>query len=430
MSLSNCHYVEQSCIISWNGFLAHIISIFEVLVFKMNNLYIRIRYEKFMAYMIALFPITTLLQGINIFMNINKVVMFALIIFLVVGLFSKPIEHREFAIFGFGISLGLIAIIITGKPMFFNPLIYFPFWILFFVVMARDYRDFISLVMQEQGLLKKILLAWEAIVVVSIFFSRSYSYDWGDKYFTSFAGSPHRFASSCLVMLAFAAILYVKTIEKKYLFHFLAINIGMFFCGARTYLVVGFIYLLAFFYVILKNKKIFYYSLLPIIGIALVVILLTPIGTKFLIGFQGSGYYGYWATLTSGRSVLWVEDLAGYWDLNFFKKLVGNGTDFVYELNMEGTFRRAIYAHNEFINLLCSHGILGLFAYFWAFYNFVNRAKQGSKIALIPMLGFYTIIYFNAFFNMVYTYPNAVVAIPFIYYSLSYHKQSTDENKE
>ena len=157
------------------------------------------------------------------------------------------------------------------------------------------------------------------------------------------------------------------------------------------------------------------------------VILLTPIGTKFTIGFEGEGYYGFWATLTSGRSILWSEDLAAYWDLDIIRKLVGNGANFVYQVSMNGVFQRPLYAHNDYINLLCSNGLLGMIVYFWALYNFVNRAKEGQKKAFIPLMGFYTIIYFNAFFNMLYTYPNAVVAVPFIYYSLCGAQQKLSE---
>ena len=380
-----------------------------------------------MAFLIASFPVATVLQGISVFDSINRVIMFGLILFLIIGLFSNPIGYREFAVLVSGTAMAVIAIILTGKPMYFNPMIYYPFWILFFVVMARDYKEFIALLTEEEALLRKALIVWEVVVFVSIFFSRSYSYEWNDKYFTSFAGSAHRFASSCLAMMAFVAVLYINTLNKRYIIHFLAINMGMFFCGARTYLVIGFVYVICLFYVSLKKKRIFYYSILPIIGIGILVILLTPIGTKFTIGFEGEGYYGFWATLTSGRSILWSEDLAAYWDLDIIRKLVGNGANFVYQVSMNGVFQRPLYAHNDYINLLCSNGLLGMIVYFWALYNFVNRAKEGQKKAFIPLMGFYTIIYFNAFFNMLYTYPNAVVAVPFIYYSLCGAQQKLSE---
>jgi hypothetical protein len=193
----------------------------------------------------------------------------------------------------------------------------------------------------------------------------------------------------------------------------------MLLTGTRTYLVIGMMFMVAVYYLSCKDKKVFYFSIIPIMILGLVIIMLSPSGAKFTETFEGDGYFGYWATLTNGRSIFWVEDLQGYWSLPFWKKLVGNGANFVYELNYYGTIAAKIWAHNDVINLLCTNGFLGVVLYFLTFFGFIFRNSEVKRREnFIPLFIFYFTLGFNAMFNMLYTYISAVIAIPFMFFGL------------
>lgn len=392
---------------------------------------IRLTGNKLILILLLLFPISTLLQGFGIFNNLNRIIIFLMMGGLLVSFFLDSFTILSCIYMIGGLVLSCLAIYLTkGAPYYINTYIFFPFWIIFFSYLIQNYRELMKGMCERLKLLRGIVYVWEAIVVVSLFFSRCYVEEWGDRYFQSFSNSPHRFAGTCLEILAYVSILFILDRRKKDLLLFILPVIGLFVCGARTYLAIGILFVLAFYYIMCQNKKLFYITIIPVlVGIA-GLILITPIGTKMVYTLKGNGYYGYWATLTNGRSMFWVDDIKGFWQLPFGKKLIGNGANYIYDLNIAGTAGRMLWAHNDFINLLCSNGILGLLLYLAVFFYFTSHFKvKNTKFAKFPLFAFYVICGFNAFFNMLYTYTSAVLVVPFIFFVLYTLPQEYLENE-
>lgn len=380
---------------------------------------IRFTPNKLILFLMIIFPISTIYQGIGIFENLNRLIVFGLMGLMVASFFVESIRQIDFWWLVFGIILSVVCIVLTdGMPYFINCYVFFPFWVVFLVYITKNYEYIMEKTCEGTRLLQVVIIIWEVTVFISFFFKRCYVAEWGDVYFQSFSSAPHRFASTCLIIMAYAFILYLVTSKSLYLLHLVLPMVGLFVGGARTYLAIGIVFLFAMFYIWCPKKKYFYISFVPLLLLLVLIISVTPIATKIKNTLAGNGYYGYWATLTNGRSIFWVEDLIGYWNLSPIKKLVGNGANFVYDLNIAGTAGRKLWAHNDFINLLCSNGLLGLLLYFATFFSFVSSKMKKYKGSFIPMFAFYFICGFNAFFNMLYSYTSAVIGIPYILFAL------------
>lgn len=380
---------------------------------------IKITANKLLYFIIIFFPISTILQGFSAFNAINKILMFAMFFLMIVSFFTEKIEKSTYVYLVITVILTVFQTAYSGTGYYnFNMYIYFTLWCVFFLYLKHNFDEMIVLIKNNVKLLTFIVRSWNILVFVSLFFKRSYVENWGSTYFRSFSNAEHRFGSSCIVALTLAWMLIQLTKKKKYYIYIILPMMGLLMCGARTYLAVGVIYLFAMYYMICPTKKFFYWTIIPIAAITIAIILISPIGEKFISTFEGKGYYGYWATLTNGRNLFWAYDLQAFWELDWWHQLVGNGINFVFQVNAEKA-GHAIWAHNDVINLLLTNGYIGTIMYFITFFGFSQKyVTRYGKGKFVLVFSYYFIWFFNAMFNMVYTYTCAVLVIPLMLYSL------------
>lgn len=370
--------------------------------------------------MLIIFPATTLYQGIPALDAINRVVTVGIMFLIAMNFLLEKVRILDLIFIVLVIILSIICVVYTdGKPYSSTPITTYFFWVVYLCYLAGNYKTLMIEMVSNLRILKGVTIFWEISVFVSMFLPICYRSNWGGTYFISFTSGYHRFAMTCFVILAYVYILIQLTYDKRYYLYFIIPLVGLLMAGARTYVAIGLLFIVAVYYLECKNKQLFYLSIIPISIILVLGIVISPVGNKFIDSFKGETILGYWGTLTNGRSIFWVEDLQGYWGLSLWKKLVGNGVNFVYDLNMQGTIKALIWAHNDVINLLCTNGFLGVILYFAVFIYFVaeQRNKQ-YKNTFIPMFAFYFTLGFNAMFNMLYTYTSAAIAIPFMLFSL------------
>ena len=370
--------------------------------------------------LIVIFPLSTILQGVPILTNLNRFLMFFILILIVSKIVIKLTKKDLFIIF-MTLFLNIFAVIFTNKKISLNINVYFYFifWVFFLIYIKNNYIELKKYVFNNLSFLNKIVKIWALIVIISIFFKTSYN---ESNFFSPFGCGEHRFASSCLIMSSYIYFLS-NGFSKKYIFIISVPVIGILMSGARTYLVIYFVFLINFVYKKISNRLLFYFMIIPFIFISVLAIMASPVGNK-MISTATNGYYGLLATVTSGRSMFWVYDLQGFNSLNFFNKLIGNGFDYVYYINMT-KINLKIWAHNDFINVLLNFGIIGLYVYFTVLYDYLKILK--ARMTKMQYVSFLFIWFFNAFFNMVYTYVIAILALPFI--SLVFEKQVVGERR-
>lgn len=172
--------------------------------------------------------------------------------------------------------------------------------------------------------------------------------------------------------------------------------------GARTYIVPACIILYLYVKGNLKGK------IKRIIIFSIAILAVTFI-------FMKSGMYEkfVWSSIasnqnassslvssTGGRSAFWVIDIQEFLRINPISQLIGCGFDYVYQVNYK-YYHMHIWAHNDFIDLLLSTGILGTFYYIRKWASFISQVKNTEKMLYI---GYIIYILFPMFFNGMFTY--------------------------
>lgn len=371
----------------------------------------KINIKKIIMYIVIFFPITTVIQGIPVLGNINRVMMFLLLGFMMMGMYGKKTKIKNILISFITVILYICAIANTNKGVELNLNIYFYFlfWIIFFIYIKENYNLLMEFVREKYDIIFKVINVWSAIVIISLFFRSSYNVD---GYFSPFGCGEHRFGSCCVMITTLIYIVASRVNKKSVTLYYILPIIGIGLSGARTYLAIYIVLILCIFYMNCKNKMIFYISLIPVLIFIMVLIKISPVGDKFVNTYT-DGYNGMLATFTSGRSHFWKYDIEAFNELSILKKMIGNGFDFVYYINLTKV-NLSIWAHNDFINVLMNFGYIGLILYLYVFFDFSLKILKEKNIKGIRKYSYFFIWLFNAMFNMVYTYIIATIAIPFI----------------
>ena len=125
------------------------------------------------------------------------------------------------------------------------------------------------------------------------------------------------------------------------------------------------------------------------------------------------------AAFTSGRSTIWLGEIKLFLKANIFEQLLGEGITSSYVKNVSITGQE-IWAHNDYMEILNCHGILGIILYIYTILEFSTMSLKHLKLSFKSKIIFWTIFLFNAFFNGVYVYATAMLSIPFTIYALSF----------
>ena len=363
--------------------------------------------------LILLFPITTLFQH-HIGM-LNKLTFFAVLIvlFAVQGVRKRPLTYLM------GISaLWLISMAVTPLAALktnLNMAFYYIFLVFYFVLVLSDPKRFWKTLLRHRRFIYYVVLVYTLVVTVSIFLPSSYNQSdaggWGDEaYFTSISGSPNRVGPASVFVVVLIAFL-IQT-GSHWLLALLSIpQLYVFLMGgSRTYFVVGACAFVVLYYVMVPRKQWFFLSLLPLGVIGIVLVLNSNMMDKFAATFQadqGLSQEEFWRRLTNTRSVFWVEQLKMFFDTPWYKQLFGNGINFT-------TYNYGLWAHSDFIEILCSYGYVGLINYIaLILYTLRYLMKTKKRHFFIKCVVFF-IWFFNAFINFFYCYFCAMLCYPIL----------------
>lgn len=360
-------------------------------------------------YLIFIFPITTILQGLAGFESVNLIVTSLLLVLIILRI--NRLKQLSTFFFLLTIANYAIAYLSTnGAPYRFNDLFYFPFWCLFLYYASIHRDQLLKLFSESKKFNNVILLVWNAIVFLSFFSPISYTHHWGDgTYFKSFSNGEHRFASTAILIIVLTIYMLLKYKKKKYLFYLVIPTISILMSGARTYLIVLAGALFLFFYERIDNKFVLYFWVI-LFGIAsYFLMVLTPMGEKMQFVSTNVNSTDLLCALTSNRSSFWTLQLTSFFKLGWFSQLFGAGFNFVYDVSN-------LWAHNDFINILLNFGFLGVVEYLYFYCFLYKKYRELYKMSKLETFVFVLMWFFNAMLNMVYTYICATLMIPFLYF--------------
>lgn len=380
-------------------------------------------------YIITIMPISTLIQGLPYLNSVNQVLVGMLLILLCLNAIRTH-ELSEIIIILFSIIVYLYSYYINkGISRYnFNDIFYFPMWVLFLMYLTKNYDIIKRLCIEKKKYLIKVIFFWNIIVLISMFIPSSYSNSWGGGfYFSSFSRGAHRFAGCCIYIIILVSIMYEVIKDKQILLYSILPILGVCLCGARTYLGILAGFLISLWYKKCKSKTKFFVTVIPLSIIFIALVMISPMADKF-IATQNVGNFDAIGSFTNGRTVFWEADIKAFNDSNFINRLLGNGFDFVYIVNTQAIYT-PIWAHNDFINILLNFGYVGLFVYIYVYLKFSIKFLRKEKIRGVLKIGYYFIWFFNAMFNMVYTYTCSTLFIPFLLIMLS-NKNNLEKGEE
>lgn len=376
-------------------------------------------------YFLLFFPLTTLFQ--DKIDAINKITFFIVCSLIVFYMLRKgTVKKNNLNIVLWIIFIGnYLWVLSKGIATNINMLFYFPFLFIYTIFVLDTQELIIKFLKEKKQYLLGIVRIWTVLIAISIPMASSYVQEWGEGvYFVSYTSSAFRLCPTALFIMTLVVWLSVNEKTKKYLFYDIIPLFCMFMGGSRTYLGVGILVFLINWYLVLKNKQFFYYSLIPLMLLFCIMIQYSSMQSKLdATAYSTESYFDFWGTLTNGRSIFWSSMLAAFHDSNLMTKLLGGG--FSFTVRLEG-----LWAHNDFIEILCSQGYTGVVIYLYVMIKQIKNLliKSHCKIPFVLIILVILVWAVNAFFNMFYVYFCAMASYPILLLSISqYYCKKTEE---
>lgn len=289
----------------------------------------------------------------------------------------------------------------------------FAFWVLFWLYLAQNIEMFIKAAFDAREVLRAAMTGWTFITAISFLLPFCYKYGWGGgRYFTSFTTDSFEIAPVAMFMLALNILLFSFDKNKVKALAYSVVPLAcVFAAGTRTYLIVVLLEFILLLRMIIKKPIAFVIVLAGVLLACFYIAGATSIGQKFASAmFETTDVNVFLEVFTNGRSEFWQVDLKAFLASDWFTKLFGHGFSYVYELNLNAIGMR-LYAHNDFLNVLLNFGIIGLLVYLASFFPIMGRMKRLGGVSRGLCGLFFVMWLFNAFFNMIYVYAVAVIAM-------------------
>lgn len=375
-----------------------------------------IRTLYFALLLFCILPITTLFQSYAIFNSINKILVLLVFACLFISFFKT-----EFHPVYWLALLALVGLTVydysisSGNYATLNDPVYLPFWFLLMMIFTGNAKEVRRFFNDYISTLKWIIGIWILIVGVSIFLPSSYDSGWGDEtYFGSIPHSIFRLAPCACLIQVF--LLIALSFDRKNRYIYLFCQLVPLYCGfmggSRTYFAIIILYFLLFLRFYTNTKKEFYLYILIFLCVGVAVFGISGIGSKVAATqYTVGSYFDFLGTITNGRSYIWTTDLDYYFNADLLSIVFGSGYDKIYELSFISRLGDAVYAHNDFINVLVVNGVTGFLLYTLPVVALLKsfRNKDGASWSLIVTVSAIWLI--NAIFNMNYTYTCAAIAL-------------------
>lgn len=371
----------------------------------------RTRYLEIIMKAIMFFPITQLIE--EFIPLLNKALFFIVLFMMIIQMFKEGIKKKTFLLYVCTIGEMILVIFVGGATRYnFNEYFYFPFIIIYFEWVVDYKEEIVQWFYDNIYFVRGVTRFYLFLVLFALVLPGAFPY--GNLYFKPFGLNGFRSGPTAVFIFVLCIIL-MNILDKQYLFYSIVPFMMLVMGSSRTYMAVGFLLFMLAWFIFCREKNLRFILIgIFLVAGALILYGMSPSAEKNteLINNANTGYWGYWGTITSGRSVFWAIDMEAFWNSTPFYKIFGHGLNFIYDLN-DANRIGAIWAHNDFIQLLVDFGFLGFFLYLAAFYK-VFRKAGFRKNPLIAKAIIVIIWIFNAFFNMFFTYFCSMLCYPLL----------------
>lgn len=348
---------------------------------------------------------------------VNKVVIGSILICLILCIILRKsnLRRKTTSVILLGIAIFAYSLVNINSTYFnINMLFYYPLWILFLFYCVDSREKMFEAFSKCRKIAKMVIWIWSCLVMISFALPSSYT----NGEFHSFAEGNFRFAPTVFFMGTLIWVYSGFFKEKKYMVFMLVPFAAMLATGSRTYTIIFLLMMGLAFYNFFEKKKYFWIMLLPCIFLAIYVLSGSQFVSKFQKAMSNQYVQDPLAALTSNRSVFWAGELRLFGSADIVEKLIGGGLTASYVKNVMIT-GQAIWAHNDFLEVLNAHGIVGLYIYIYCFAHTYVFFKKKYSFTWIQSSVFLLCCFLNAFFNGLYVYTTAMLSIPFLAYAVT-----------
>lgn len=409
-------------------------SLFLVKKRKSSNYYSNLS-TTFLNFVLFFTPLLLLSSmAVSIIEFVNPVLVAIITLFIIFYYAFRENTIRDLAMIGYIVISTIVNGVICKFTFYNNNLIfYFPFFLIYFNTFINEKNYIISFYSHKKTMLDCVLILWSLIIMASIIFNSSYRYEGETFCFVSIVGTTFRLSPIAIFAFSLSFFQFVLYRRFRYLFPMFLSSFCILFGASRTYVGVLVLCWLVFLFTYLKNKRNFFIILIPFLIVLLMTIFVSPSFNKFLLVTERTSQYGnevtsFWYNITSGRSVFWQIDITHIFDQPLPNVLFGNGTNFIYYIN-EKFYVRALWAHNDFIEILGELGFLGLIIYIHSILRFCFSIKLKKKVFIVPIFLIICLWFVNAFFNMFYTYFCSMLSLPFFFFAVQIDMNTEQKRK-
>ena len=378
----------------------------------------KISLDYFLVKFILLTPLTMLLQ--RLFNPANKVLMACILLMLVWNMARSGIQKKTFILIFFSIALFAYSIIIMNSKYLnnVNMYIYFPMWVLYLGYLHDHYMEVINAFINNLHFAQIIIFVWCFLIVISMFFPSSYANqhgNWGTTgaSFQSFSEGAFRLAPTLLFMAIIIWLYSYYSNKRNYMYLMIIPFVATIMTNARTYAIIMIFIFFKAFKSFFKNKMDFYILLIPSIIAVAYIVVNSGIGSKFYDTFNNPYVSDPISGVTSGRSIFWAGEIEMFFEAGIVEKMLGGGLTASYVKNVQIS-GQAIWAHNDFLEVLNCHGLIGVFLYIYLFLRFFRVVHSKLKIDRFGEFVFLMVNFVNAMVNGLYVYTTAMLVIPFL----------------
>ncbi len=355
---------------------------------------------------ICIFPVATTVENGGV---VNKV-LFAVLIALHLGMMCcKRLTKQTVLLLFLLVGNYALAVVNTTFPMEnINLLFYFPFFLMYTYFICDNTDTVVDWFRSHKAYLYAVVLVWTLLVGISIFVPHCYyTKEGGNVYFGSFCQSVFRLGPAA-VFIQVLALMLQMFFGKKGAVVFHLIPMYCYLMGSsRTYLVVGLCLFVIAWYLFCAQKTVFWCTIIPLMVAVVALVMVSAMGDKIAYTLDESHYGDFWFRITSSRSLLWEKDMTAYAEMPLLNQLIGCGLEFTIQVS-------GVWGHNDFIEVICSFGVLGLLQYLYSVKHLFRNSYKGRRIPFVIKLCVFMTWFFNAFFNMHYVYFCAMLCYPLL----------------
>lgn len=378
--------------------------------------------ERALIMCLPLSAMSNLFQNLPGFSLVNQVFVLIYSGLLLFRLTSEKLNRSAYVELMVALVLTSFSFAMTSWPFDkVGTIPYFVLSLLSLLVFAQNPEKLLVEIAESRKYFCALLVLWCLIVVVSIPMGSSWQIsDTGQRYFVSITGSSFQLMPTALMMASLAGCLLRISFSKPVLLSLAVPFYVAFSSGSRTYFALIALVLFVTLEHCVSRKKTRVIIALFLIIVGLVAYAQSGVSEKFdYVTGQGVEYSGSFInSITSGRWDMWAYEVSAFGSSSFLHQLFGNGFDYIYQVNQEAVGVE-LWAHNDFLNILLTHGLVGLVVYISVCLTAVLALSKRLKLTKPMMATLLFIWLFNAFFNMFYTYMCAFLSVPFIAICLS-----------